>query len=207
MHIFHSYNPKEGHLLPHDPIKSIVAPRPIGWISTVDLDGNINLAPYSFFNLVNSNPPMVMFSSEGRKDTLQNVEATNEFCINLATYELADQMAQTGLEVSRNVDEMASANLKSIPSTSIRSPRIAESPASLECRVVGIQQLEELGGDKLNTYMVIGQIVMVHINKLFLREGYYDLAATKTIARAGYLDDYVLADSTFKLPPLKCPSQ
>src|SRR3954467_15799753 len=129
------YDPRQGHGLPHDPFKAIVAPRPIGWISTVDKDGRVNLAPYSFFNGFCSTPPIVGFSSEGGKDSLEQAEAAREFVCNLATEELAEAMNRTSAPVASGIDEMALAGLEAAPSRNVRAPRVARSPAALECRV------------------------------------------------------------------------
>ena len=128
---FHSYETAEGHRLPHDPLKAIVAPRPICWVSTVDKHGNRNLAPYSFFNLVNSKPPLVMFSSEGPKDSVSNIQETGEFTCNLATMPLSSKLNETSAEVDRDVDEFELADIVSMPSTLISPPRVAGSPAAL----------------------------------------------------------------------------
>jgi len=199
MDSFHSYDPANGHRLPHDPLKAIVAPRPIGWISTVDGKGNVNLAPYSYFNLVSSKPPIVMFSSEGRKDSVTNAEETGEFTWNLATLPLSRQMNETSLAVERGVNEMDLAKLEALSSELIQPPRVAASPVSFECRVIEIKTLTDINGIALNTFMVLGQVIRVHINKRFLVKGRFDLTAAKAIARAGYRGDYILAGETFEM--------
>src|SRR5258706_30956 len=150
------YDPRQGHGLPHDPFKAIVAPRPIGWISTVDVAGRVNLAPYSFFNGVSSKPPIVAFSSEGRKDSLVNAEATREFVCNLATEELAEAMNRTAAPVGAGVDEMTLAGLAAAPSKNVRPPRVARSPAALECRVTQILRLTDVDGRTIDNWLVMG---------------------------------------------------
>jgi flavin reductase (DIM6/NTAB) family NADH-FMN oxidoreductase RutF len=196
---FHSYDPEDGHRLPHDPIKAIIAPRPIGWMSTVDGQGNVNLAPYSFFNLVSSKPPMVMFSSEGWKDSVANAKETGEFTWNLATLPLSRKMNETSREVESGIDEMALAKLEALPSGVVQPPRVAASPASFECRVIEIKALSDINGVSLDTFLVLGQVIMVHIDKCFLFKGRFDLTSAKTIARAGYRGDYIVAGETFEI--------
>jgi flavin reductase (DIM6/NTAB) family NADH-FMN oxidoreductase RutF len=197
------YDPREGHGLPHDPFKAIVAPRPIGWISTVDAGGRVNLAPYSFFNGFSSTPPIVGFSSEGRKDSLRNAEATGEFVCNLATHELAQAMNRTSAPVAAGVDEMLLAGLEAAPSRHVRPPRVARSPAALECRVLQIVHLSDLGGRALDNYLVLGQVVGVHLDRAYIKDGRFDTAAARPIARCGYRGDYATVESVFEMirPP------
>src|SRR6478672_11479399 len=133
---FHFYEPKAGHRLPHDPFKAIVAPRPIGWLSTVDAEGRMNLAPYSFFNAFCDDPPIVGFSSTGRKDSQRNIEATGEFVANLATMRHAQAMNMTSAPVPHEVNEMELAGLTPAPSRLVKPPRVADAPAALECRLL-----------------------------------------------------------------------
>lgn len=196
---FHSYETAEGHRLPHDPLKAIVAPRPICWVSTVAKKGNRNLAPYSFFNLVNSKPPLVMFASEGAKDSVRNIQESGEFTCNLATMPLSSRMNETSAEVAREIDEFDLANIESAPSTLVAPSRVASSPASLECRAIEVKRLKDYSGKELDTFMVLGQVVMVHIDKQYLVDGLFDMAAAQTISRAGYRGDYVLGDHVFEM--------
>jgi len=197
----HFYEPAAGHGLPHDPFKAIVGPRPIGWISTINRSGRINLAPYSFFNAVCDKPPMVAFSSGGRKTSLRNAEATGEFVYNLATRSLAAQMNTTSAVVVDGVDKFELAGLTPEASRKVAPPRVLESPASLECKVVQILELKDLNGQSTMHWLVIGQVVGVHIATAFLRKGVFDTAAAGPILRAGYLDEYseVRADTMFKM--------
>ena len=197
---FHFYEPSKGHNLPHDPFKAIVAPRPIGWISTRDAEGRVNLAPYSFFNAVCDRPPMVMFSSGGWKDSVSNIKATGEFVCNLVTRALAEKMNQTSAALPHGVNEFEFAGLAAAPSRIVAPPRVAESPAALECRLVRIVQLEDLDGTKLDHYLTIGQVVGVHIDRAYLRDGLFDLLAAHPVQRAGYTADYTEATTGFQMP-------
>ena len=193
------YEPSSGQGLPHDPLKAIVAPRPIGWISTVDVEGRVNLAPYSFFNMVCDDPPMLMFSSAGWKDSVRNVQATGEFVANLATGPLAEAMNVTSLPVGPEIDEMAMAGLEAAPSRTVRPPRVARSPAALECRCIQIQRLRDLAGNEASNFMIIGQVTGVHIDPAFLKDGKFDTAAARPLARCGYRGDYAEISNVFEM--------
>lgn len=195
----HFYTPAEGHGLAHDPFKAIVAPRPVGWISTVDAQGRVNLAPYSFFNAVCDRPPMLAFSSAGRKDTLNNCEATGEFVWNLATRPLAEAMNATSRPLPEGEDEMAAAGLEHAPSRRVRAPRVALSPAALECRVVQIVHLQNLQGEAVDHHLVIGEVVGAHIRREHLRDGAFDTAGARPIARCGSWGDYAEVDRLFQM--------
>ncbi len=197
----HRYRTADGHGLPHDPIPSILGPRPIGWISTRDVVGNLNLAPYSFFNIFNYRPPLVAFSSVGKKDSVRNAEATGEFVYNLATRSLADKVNHTSLEAAPDVDEFALAGLTPAPAMIVSVPRVAESPVALECHVVEVQQLCGVGGIALDTWMVMGEVIAVHIDRTLLRDGVYDTALARPILRGGGPADYfeVLPEGKFAM--------
>ena len=186
----HFYEPRKGHGLPHDPFNAIVGPRPIGWISTASSDGVSNLAPYSFFNAFNYTPPIVGFASIGRKDTLRNIEATGEFVWNLATRELAEAMNQSCAAVPPEVDEFSLTGLTPAASRLVTPPRVAESPVAFECRSTQILQLSGLDGAKVPTWLVLGEVVAVHIATRLLRDGVYDTAAAGHILRGGGAADY-----------------
>lgn len=186
----HFYEPATGHGLPHDPFKAIVAPRPVGWISTLSADGRPNLAPYSFFNAVDDTPPMVAFSSSGAKHSVENAEATGEFVCNLATRALAEAMNATSAVVPEEVDEFTLAGLEPAPSRIVAPPRVAASPAALECRLLQVIDLVDLDGVSTGNRLAIGQVVGVHIDRAYLRDGLFDTAAAGAIARAGYRDEY-----------------
>ena len=187
---FHSYEPRSGHGLPHDPFNAIVGPRPIGWISTQNAAGALNLAPYSFFNAFNYVPPIVGFASIGAKDTLRNIEATGEFVWNLATHDLADAMNQSCAAVPPEVSEFELAGLTPLASEKVRPPRVAESPVTFECRSTQIVQLQGIDGEKVPTWLVLGEVVAVHIAKALLKDGVYDTAGAGHILRGGGPADY-----------------
>jgi flavin reductase (DIM6/NTAB) family NADH-FMN oxidoreductase RutF len=174
--------------LPHDPLKAIVAPRPIGWISTLDAGGRPNLAPYSFFNMVQTSPPICCFGSDGLKHTAANAVASGEFVFNLATRELFDAMNASSAALPEGEDEFAHAGLDPAPCRLVRAPRVAASPASLECRVLHAMELHDVEGRATGGHLVVGQIIGVHIADAALRDGRFDMVAAGTIARCGYRD-------------------
>ena len=196
---FHFYEPAKGHGLVHDPFKAIVAPRPIGWISTCDREGHVNLAPYSFFNAVCDRPPMVMFSSGGWKDSVSNIQETQEFVCNLVTRSLAEKMNLTSAALPHGVNEFEFAGLAAAPSQVVAPPRVADAPAALECRLSEIIRLHDAAGTVLDHYVTIGEVVGVHIDSAFLKDGLFDLLATHPIQRAGYTADYTEATVGFKM--------
>ncbi|MEN3931519.1 flavin reductase family protein [Microvirga sp. W0021] len=183
------------HGLPHDPFKALVAPRPIGWISAINGKGEINLSPYSFFNAVCDTPPMVMFSSTGRKDALSFIEETKEFVCNIATYPLREQMNISSAPFPRGVNEMEKAGLKHVPSTLIKAPRLAETPAALECRWLQTISLADINGNATGNHMVVGQVVGVYIDERFIKDGLVDTAAMQPILRAGYHDYFTALEA------------
>ncbi len=193
------YQPRRGHGLPHDPFKAIIAPRPIGWISSVDAEGQVNLAPYSFFNGFASFPPVIGFSNEGRKDSFKNAEATGEFVANFVSASLAREMNITAAPVAHGVDEMKLAGLDAAPSTLVRPPRIARAISALECKVTQIIQLQGHGGGLLDTWLVLGEVVGVHIDDTYLVDGIFDTVAARPIARMGYRGDYTEVVSKFEM--------
>jgi flavin reductase (DIM6/NTAB) family NADH-FMN oxidoreductase RutF len=182
---------KNDHGLPYNPFKAIVAPRPIGWISAMSAKGEINLAPYSFFNGLTDHPPTVMFASEGRKDSVVFVEETKEFVCNLATYDLRDQMNHTSAPYQRGVNEMEKAGLEAAPSRMVKPPRVKASPCALECKWLQTVRLSDLDGRVTERYVVFGQVVGVYIDDAFIKDGRLDTAAMRPIARAGYADYFV----------------
>ncbi|MBB3224895.1 flavin reductase family protein [Pseudoduganella umbonata] len=186
----HFYEPRAGHGLPHDPFNAIVGPRPIGWISSRDGAGRLNLAPYSFFNAFNYTPPIVGFASIGHKDTVTNVEQTGEFVWNLATRPLAEAMNQTCAAVPPGVDEFQLAGLTPVASRLVSVPRVAESPVAFECKVTQIVQLEGADGTRVPTWLVLGEVVGVHIARASLKDGVYDTASAGHILRGGGPADY-----------------
>ncbi|OHV08931.1 flavin reductase family protein [Kushneria phosphatilytica] len=193
---FHFYEPAQGHGLPHDPFKAIVAPRLIGWVSSMDQSGTLNLAPYSFFNALNAEPPMIGFSSYGYKDSVTNIEQTGEFCWNLATRELAEAMNASSASVDAMTDEFALAGLTPAPSRVISVPRVAETPVSFECRLCHILRLDSADGTPTNNWLIIGEVVGVHIAQDMLVDGIYDTARAEPIMRAGGPADYFSVSDT-----------
>jgi flavin reductase (DIM6/NTAB) family NADH-FMN oxidoreductase RutF len=197
----HFYEPHLGHGLKHDPFNSIVGPRPIGWVSSRGVNGVINLAPYSFFSAFNYVPPLIGFSSIGRKDTLNNIEATGEFVWNLVTRPLTEAMNKTCDAVPPEVSEFDVAGLTPQASRIVNVPRVAESPVSFECKCTQILQMEGIDGQKVNTWMIFGQVVGVHIDKRLLKDGIYDTANAQHVLRGGGPADYftIGPEQLFKL--------
>ncbi len=192
----------QDHGLPHDPFKAIVTPRPIGWITAMSAKGEINLSPYSFFNAVSSRPHIVMFSSEDKKDAVAFVEETGEFTCSLVTRALAQQMNQTSAPLPRGQSEYAHAGLAMAESKFVKPPRVAASPAALECKLLSIQQLTDLDGKSIPRWMVLGQVVGIYMDDAFIRDGRFDTARAHPIARCGYAD-YAEVDHLFSItrPP------
>ncbi len=188
------YRPEDGHGLAHDPFKAIVAPRPIGWISTRARDGRVNLAPYSFFNAVCGRPPIVMFSSGGEKDSVAFARESGEFACNFVSRALADPMNATSAPVARGVSEFALAGLTAAPCREIAAPRVAEAPATLECVVTGITEPLTRDGKPSGSHVVFGEVVGVHIDEQFLSDGLFDTRAANPLMRMGYFDYGVLGD-------------
>jgi flavin reductase (DIM6/NTAB) family NADH-FMN oxidoreductase RutF len=186
----HYYEPKNGHGLKHDPFNAIIAPRPIGWISSRDSKGNVNLAPYSFFNGFCYTPPIIGFSSTSWKDTVQNVKDTGEFVWNLATLDLAKHMNATAAHVAPDVSEFQIAGLTAVPGKLVNVPRVAESPVAFECKLTQIIQLQGANGEKANSWLTLGEVVAVHIDKAMIKDGVYITALARPIVRAGRRGDY-----------------
>lgn len=187
----HTYKPTAGHGLRHDPFNAIVGPRPIGWISSRSAAGHANLAPYSFFNAFNYHPPLIGFSSQGRKDSVDNILETGEFCWNLATKALGESMNLTSAPAPADVDEFVVAGLTAVPGDVVAAPRVLESPVNFECRLSQCLQLKGADGTLTSAWMVFGEVVCVHIDKSLIRDGVYQTAAPHPILRAGRMGDYV----------------
>jgi len=191
------------HGLKHNPFKSLVAPRPIGWISSQDSEGKINLAPYSFFNAVASDPPIVFFAANGThseggaKDSLANVEATGEFVCNVATWETREAMNKSSAAAPRDVDEFALAGLTPVSSRLVKPPRVKESPVHLECRYLQTVTLPTTNPAQPNN-MVLGQVVAIHIDDAILKDGMIDMEKFRPIARLGYMD-YTVVNEVFTM--------
>jgi flavin reductase (DIM6/NTAB) family NADH-FMN oxidoreductase RutF len=183
---------KRDHGLPHDPFKALVVPRPIGWVSTLGKDGVANLAPYSFFNAVSDRPPMLMFSSGGRKDSLRNILDTGEFTCSIATWALREAMNLSSALVAPSVDEFELAGLTKAASQYIKPPRVAESPAAFECKLWQTLALPAPPRGEGYT-VVIGSVVGVYIADAFIQDGLVQSGAMRALARLGYMDYSVLS--------------
>ena len=194
------YRPNiDSHGLPHNPFTAIVSPRPIAWVSTLNKDGIANLAPYSFFNGIQNDPPMVMFSASGAKqgsaepkDSLANIENTGEFCINIVSEALKDAMNITSAHYPHGVDEFELAGLKKGVSRVIKIPFVAASPAVFECKLYSVIPLPG------NGHMVLGEVVGVHIKDQHLKDGLLDVTSYVPLARLGY-KDYTSVREVFSL--------
>ncbi len=194
------YQPKDGHGLPHNPFKAIVSPRPIAWVSTQDVNGVRNLAPYSFFNALADNPPQVMFASTGKKDdqaegkdSLSNIRATGVFCVNIVEESIRDAMNISSGPLGKDEDEFAAAGLEAAQCDTIDCPRLVGAPASLECRLT---QIVPLLGE--NNFMAIGEVTGVHLRDNCIVDGIFDVTTYRPLSRLGY-KDYAVVDNTFTL--------
>ena len=195
------YRPNiDDHGLPHNPFKAIVSPRPIGWISSVDVQGRANLAPYSFFNAVTDNPPMVMFASTGTKpdqpyakDSVANIRETGEFVVNIVSLSLKDVMNRSSEALAAGADEFDHANIAKADSNVVKAPRVAASPASLECKLF---KIVDLPGE--NNVMVLGEVVGVHLDDAVIVNGIFDVTRYTPLARLGY-KDYTSVTDIFSL--------
>lgn len=191
LHDMHVYEPAKGHGLRHNPFNAIIAPRPIGWISSRTRNGEINLAPYSFFNAFNYDPPILGFASISWKDTVQNVSETGEFVWNLVSKELGDKMNVTSSPLARGVDEFEIAGLTKVRSRFVDVPRVAESRAAMECKVTDVVQFKNHEGKPVQGWLILGEVVAVYIDKSLIKDGVYQTALPNPILRAGRGGDYV----------------
>lgn len=182
------YRPDEGHGLPHNPFTAIVQPRPIGWISTRGPSGD-NLAPYSFFNAVAYSPPQVMFASTGRKDSVTAAEATGVFAVNIVAYDARAAMNLTSGSYPALTDEFTLAGIARGECVTIPCPRVADAPATLECRVTQILALR--GRDN---FLILGEVTGVHLRDDCLAGGRFDATRFRPVARGGYKDYSVVTD-------------
>ncbi len=197
----YSYNPNEGHGLAHDPLNAIVGPRPIGWIGTKSKKGKLNLAPFSFFNLLNYNPPVLIFSgTRSKKDTIQNVQDTGVFTWNLVTRELAEQMNLTSTD--DDVDEFDFAKLTPLSGELVDAPRVAESLVSMECKLLSCNQLVDIDGVEHPTWLAMGQVVRVHIARSMIDEdNIFQAHRARRVLRAGGPANYyeITEDTLFQM--------
>jgi flavin reductase (DIM6/NTAB) family NADH-FMN oxidoreductase RutF len=197
--LFYEPQRRDTALLPHDPFKALVAPRPIGWVSTVGRDGEVNLAPYSFFNAVGERPPMLAFSSTGRKNSATFAGDCREFVWNLPSWDLREAMNETSATLPRGTNEFAVAGLEMAPARLVAPPRVASSPCALECRVVHVVELHDIHGEPTDQHLVVGQVIGVHLDERFVVDGRVDTTAIKPIARCGYRGDYAVVESVFEM--------
>ena len=186
----HFYQPKDGHQLAHDPFSAIIAPRPIGWVSTKSAKGQVNLAPYSFFNAFNYQPPIIGFSSIGFKDSVKNAQESGEFCWNLVSRSHAEAMNKTSAAVPGDIDEFELAGLGKRESAIVTAPHVADCPVVMECKTTQIVQLQSVLGEKCETWLVLGEVVGVHILMTFINDGVYQTVAAEPVMRAGGPADY-----------------
>ncbi len=192
--VFYEPDRRDRDLLPHDPFKAFIAPRPIGWVSTVSASGAVNLAPYSYFNAVCDTPPTVMFSSNGAKDSMTFAHETGEFVWNMATWDLREPMNLSSADLPRGRSEFEHAGLELAPSRLVAPPRVAAAPVSLECKVTQVVQIED--GPNIVTF---GRVVGVHLDEAAIVDGRVDLTRLKPIARCGYRGDYTVVESLFEM--------
>jgi len=181
----YTYQPRSGHGLPHDPLNAIVGPRPIGWVSSLSASGQRNLAPYSFFNCFNYHPPIIGFASSGWKDSVRNISESKEFVWNLATRPLAEAMNESSASVPPEQDEFALAGLTPIAASHVNVSMVAESPVNFECRLTQLIRLQDVQGTELESWLVLGEVVAIHIDETLLEDGIYQTAKAQPILRAG----------------------
>jgi flavin reductase (DIM6/NTAB) family NADH-FMN oxidoreductase RutF len=200
--MFYRFDQSEPALSPN-PFKACIVPRPIGWISTLDAAGARNLAPFSFFNAISEEPPMVMFCANGQhvdggeKDSVRNARETGEFVVNLATWELRHAVNESSATVARSVDEFELTGLTPAPSRLVRPPRVSESPISLECVVSDIYELPSEEPEEIGR-MVMGRVLGIHIAERALIEGRVAVGKLRPIARLGY-SEYAVIDEIFRM--------
>jgi flavin reductase (DIM6/NTAB) family NADH-FMN oxidoreductase RutF len=189
------YDPRtQKHGLKHSPVTALVVPRPIGWISTLDPNGVVNLGPYSFFNLVSGYPPWVIFASAPRKHSQVNAEVSGEFVFNLATWDLREQMNASSAEFPPGVSEPEKVGLEMVPSRNVKPPRVKRSPVALECKYFKTIDLIGSDGKQNRSQIVIGEVVGIHIDDTVIVDGMVDITKMKPIARLGYMDYAVVED-------------
>jgi flavin reductase (DIM6/NTAB) family NADH-FMN oxidoreductase RutF len=192
------YDPRsDDHGLAHNPFTALVVPRPIAWVSSVSAEGVPNLAPYSFSNFVGGQPPFFMFSSLGKKDSQRNIEATEEFVVNMAVASLVDQVVASSAPLPEDVDEFEFAKLEKASCKNVSVPRVAASPVALECKLNSIVPLVTKEGIKGDSELIIGEVVGIHISEDVIVDGILDLRVAKPLTRLGYLD-YAIVDELFE---------
>jgi flavin reductase (DIM6/NTAB) family NADH-FMN oxidoreductase RutF len=197
--IFYEPDKRDRSILAHDPFKALVAPRPIGWVSTLADDGSVNLAPYSFFNAIGEGPPMLAFSSSGAKHSSTFAGELREFVWNLVTFELREEMNQTSAPLARGHSEFERAGLEMAPSTLVAPPRVASARCAMECKVVHSVELTDVDGHPVDQHLVIGQVVGVHLDESAIVNGVVDTARLRPVARLGGPADYTVVDDVFRM--------
>lgn len=186
------------HGLNHDPFKAIVSPRPIGWIGSKGSDGTLNLAPYSFFNAISDHPKMVLFSSSGWKDSVRNIKETGVFTTSLVSRTLAEKMNMTSASLPYGESEFAKAGLTAQIGRMVDAPYVGEALAALECVAVKVEQLQDRHGSKIDSFIVIGEVLGIHIDESIIRNGRIDNQIARLVARMGYMD-YCEASDVFEM--------
>jgi flavin reductase (DIM6/NTAB) family NADH-FMN oxidoreductase RutF len=198
--IFYEPHRRDKAILSHDPFKALIAPRPIGWVATIGKSGAINLAPYSFFNAVADVPPMLAFSSNGKKDSQTFAEETGEFVWNMPTWDLRENMNITSASFPQGDNEFPHARLEMAPCRFVKPPRVKESPCSLECKVTHVVPLTDINGNPCINTIIVGQVVGVHLDERYIDgKGLVDITRMKPIARCGYLADYTVLEGLFQM--------
>jgi flavin reductase (DIM6/NTAB) family NADH-FMN oxidoreductase RutF len=197
--IFYQPAERDRSMLAHDPFKALVAPRPIGWISSQSADGSVNLAPYSFFNAIGEGPPMLAFSSSGAKHSATFAGEIQEFVWNLVSWELREQMNETSAPLERGHSEFERAGLEMAPSRLVAPPRVAAARCAMECRVTHHLRLRDLDGHETNQQLVIGQVVGVHLDESAIVDGAVDTRLLRPVARLGGPADYASVQETFQM--------
>jgi flavin reductase (DIM6/NTAB) family NADH-FMN oxidoreductase RutF len=197
--IFYQPAERDRRVLAHDPFKALVAPRPIGWISSQGADGSVNLAPYSFFNAIGEAPPMLAFSSSGAKDSATFAGELHEFVWNLVTWDLREQMNETSAPLERGQSEFERAGLEMAPSRLVTPPRVAAARCAMECRVTHHLRLKDLDGNETNQLLVIGQVLGVHLDESAIVDGSVDIRLLRPVARLGGPADYASVQETFQM--------
>lgn len=197
--VFYEPARRDRDLLPHDPFKALVTPRPIGWISTTSADGHVNLAPYSFFNAVAEGPLMLAFSSRGAKDSSTFAGEIKEFVWNLVTWELREAMNETSAPLPRGESEFERAGLEMAPSRLVSPPRVADARCAMECKVVHHLELQDLDGNTFDQHLVIGQVVGIHLDEQAIVGSGVDTAALRPVARCGGPADYTVVERLFRM--------
>ncbi len=197
--IFYEPGKRDRAVLAHDPFKALVAPRPIGWVSTMAADGSVNLAPYSFFNAIGEGPPMLAFSSNGAKDSATFAGELREFVWNLVTFDLREQMNETSAPLPRGRSEFERAGLEMAPSTLVAPPRVAAARCAMECKVVHAIELHDVDGRPVDQHLVIGQVVGVHLDESAIVDGTVATVRLRPVARLGGPADYTVVTDAFRM--------